>query len=192
MKPTSPSITATALALALALVACEKKSDPPPTNPEPSPPVAETPTQAEEPEAEPEPEPEPATPPPPVEEGPERPPEPQIGGKAAKGTGMMIAGGTLLGVGAGALTASVLLTQCPEPANTVGCKYAPHRTFVVPVSAAVTTAGLLLLLVGAGYSTRYKRWKAWSPEKERAKVKTAAVGPTLIPGGGGIGYVGRF
>ncbi|HRI10994.1 MAG TPA: hypothetical protein PKW35_24415, partial [Nannocystaceae bacterium] len=151
----------------------------------------EAPAEAEH-EAEPEPEPEPATPPPPVEEGPERPPEPQIGGKAAKGTGMMIAGGTLLGVGAGALTASVLLTQCPEPANTVGCKYAPHRTFVVPVSAAVTTAGLLLLLVGAGYSTRYKRWKAWSPEKERAKVKTAAVGPTLIPGGGGIGYVGRF
>ena len=153
------------------------------------------PAEAAEPESE-LPEPEPAPAPAPVSEGPERPPEPQIGGKPAKGVGMMIAGGTLLGVGVASLATSVVLTSCPEPANTTGCKYATHRTFVVPVTAAVTTAGLLLLLVGAGYSSRYKRWQRWTPEQDRGKgkvkVETAAVGPSVWPGGGGVGYVGRF
>jgi hypothetical protein len=51
-----------------------------------------------------------------VPEGPERPPEPTIGnGKyKAKGTGLMIAGGTLFGVGLAGVLTTYFLTRCDE------------------------------------------------------------------------------
>ncbi len=143
-----------------------------------------------EPEPEPEPEPE-AAPAPAVPEGPEKPPEPMIAGKPAKGKGMMIAGGVLLAGGIAGTIASFLLTNCPEPANTVGCKYEPHRTLAVPIAASGTLVGGLLLAVGVGYGVRYKRWLRWKPEDAKVIKQTALV-PTMTPGGAGLGYVGRF
>ncbi|MEZ4380243.1 MAG: hypothetical protein R3A79_02770 [Nannocystaceae bacterium] len=152
--------------------------------------------EVEEPVAEPEPEPEPepvaeVAPPPALPEGPTRPPEPTIAGKPAKGKGMMIAGGVLLGGGIAGTIASILLTSCPEPANTVGCKYSTHRTLAVPVAASVTLAGGLLLGVGVAYAVRYKKWQNWKPEDDK-KIKNTALVPTFMPGGAGLGYVGRF
>ena len=142
--------------------------------------------------AEPEPAPEPEVAPAPVvPEGPERPPEPMIAGKSAKGKGMMIAGGVLLAGGIAGTITSLLLTSCPEPANTVGCKYEPHRTLAVPLAVSGALAGGLLLAVGVGYGVRYKRWQRWKPEDERV-IKQSALVPTMTPGGAGLGYVGRF
>jgi len=149
-----------------------------------------------EPAAEPEPEPEPepvaeVAPAPVVPEGPERPPEPMIAGKPAKGKGMMIAGSALFVGGIAGTIATIFLTRCPEPANTTGCKYAEHRTLAVPIAASGTLAGALLLAVGVGYGVRYKRWLKWKPEDEKV-IKQSALVPTMTPGGAGLGYVGRF
>ena len=146
---------------------------------------------APEPEPEPEPEPVAEAAPPMLPEGPERPPEPMIAGKPAKGKGMMIAGGVLLGGGIAATITSIFLTSCPEPANTVGCKYATHRTLAVPIAGSVTLVGGLLLGVGIAYAVRYKKWQRWKPEDDK-KIKKTAFVPTFMPGGAGVGYVGRF
>jgi hypothetical protein len=114
-----------------------------------------------------------------------------IAGKPAKGKGMMIAGGVLLGGGIAGTIASILLTSCPEPANTVGCKYSTHRTLAVPVAGSVTLVGGLLLGVGIAYAVRYKKWQRWKPEDDK-KIKKTALVPTFMPGGAGVGYVGRF
>ena len=145
-----------------------------------------------EPVAEPDPEPEPApeiAPEPPVDS--DRPKEPTVAGKPAKGKGMLIAGGVLFGAGVAGTVASILLTRCPEPANTVGCKYEPHRSFAVPVAGAGTLVGVLLLGVGLGYHVRYKKWKNWKPKSDKV-IKESALIPTIYPGGAGVGYVGRF
>ena len=123
---------------------------------------------------------------PPVEEGPERPTEPQIGGKPAKGKGMMIAGGTLLGVGAAGLAASIVLTQCEQIESTVGCKNNPHRKFVIPGSGAVVALGALLLAFGVVNHVKYRRWEKWTPGRE------AVVVPTLLKDGAGFSYAARF
>jgi hypothetical protein len=114
-----------------------------------------------------------------------------IAGKSAKGKGMMIAGGVLLAGGIAGTIASIFLTSCPEPANTVGCKYEPHRTLAVPIAASGALVGGLLLAVGVGYGVRYKRWQRWKPEDEKV-IKQSALVPTMTPGGAGLGYVGRF
>jgi hypothetical protein len=192
VAPTNAALAAPAPAPTAAPVA-EPAPEAEPTEAEPTPEAEPEP----EAEAEPEPEPEPAPAPEPAPDPyADRPPEPQIGGKPAKGLGMTIAGATLFAVGAGGTVASVMLTNCPEPASTVGCKYADQRAFAVPLSASVTAAGLLLLLVGIGYQVRYKRWKGWSPDqsggKGKLKVQTAGVAPTFSRDGFGVGYVARF
>lgn len=128
--------------------------------------------------------------PPPEPLGPERPPEPRVanGKYAAKGTGLMIAGGALLGLGAAGVISSVLLTRCNAPEDSFACKNQQHNTFAVPATAAATLLGAVLLFVGVGYRLRYKRWEAWKPEN----APKTAVYPTFIRGGAGVGYSLKF
>lgn len=119
-------------------------------------------------------------------EGPERPLEPQIGGKPAKGKGMMIAGGTLLGLGAAGLATSIVFTQCKELTSSFGCENREQRRFVVPISASVVTLGALLLTFGVVNHVKYRRWEKWTPGKE------AALAPVLYTDGAGISYAARF
>ncbi len=128
--------------------------------------------------------------PPPEPVGPERPPEPTVanGKYKAKGTGLMISGGALLGLGAAGMITSILLTRCDEPADTFSCKNQAHNTFAVPATAAATLLGAVLLFVGVGYRVRYKRWQNWTPEN----APKTAVYPTLIRGGAGVGYSLKF
>ena len=55
---------------------------------------------------------------------------------------------------------------------------------------AIALLGAVLLLVGAGYSVRYKRWERWTPESV-AKKKTALT-PTMLRGGAGVSYTVKF
>lgn len=146
----------------------------------------------EEPEEEPKEEPKPAAeeaPPPEAPEGPARPPEPTYGakGKPAKGTGMIIAGGVLLGVGvAGTITAALITRNC-DIHGPLQCKYENQDRFLIPMAAAGALMGGILLAVGFGFRTRYKKWESWSPKDNR----TALV-PVAFPGGGGVTYGGQF
>ncbi len=126
-----------------------------------------------------------ATPAEPTLEGPEEEEmaEPKLAGRPAKGIGMMTTGGILLGLGAGGIGASVALTNCPEPAKTIGCKNQHNRRLLVPIAASVALVGTLLLVVGGIHAARYKKWQ---------RKKKVAVAPTMLPGGGGVAYSMQF
>lgn len=128
--------------------------------------------------------------PPPVPLGPERPPEPTVanGKYKAKGTGLMIAGGVLLGLGVAGVATSFVLTRCPEPADSFACKNQQHNTFAVPATGAAALLGAVLLAVGVGYRVRYKKWERWTPG---TATKTALY-PTMLRGGAGVGYTVKF
>jgi len=139
-----------------------------------------------------EPEPEPAAEeaaPPEAPEGPQRPPEPTYGakGKPAKGTGMIIAGGVLLGLGVAGTITSALVTRNCSYDGPLQCKYENQDRFLIPLGAAGALMGAILLAVGLGFRVRYKRWESWSP-----RDKTAALVPVAFPGGGGVTYGARF
>jgi hypothetical protein len=127
-----------------------------------------------------------------IPEGPERPPEPTIGNNKykAKGTGLMIAGGTLFGVGLAGVLTTYFLTRCDEIEDSFACKNKQNSTFAVPATASLALLGAVLLFVGVGYHVRYKRWERWTPESV-AKKKTALT-PTLLRGGGGLSYTVKF
>jgi hypothetical protein len=131
-----------------------------------------------------------APPPPPAPEGPVRPPEPTVanGKYKAKGTGLMIAGGALLGLGVAGVVTSFFLTKCPEPADSFACKNQQHNTFAVPATGAAALLGAVLLAVGVGYRLRYKKWERWTPD---SAPKTALY-PTMLRGGAGVGYTVKF
>ncbi|MCY1011149.1 hypothetical protein OV079_37440 [Nannocystis pusilla] len=126
----------------------------------------------EEPKAE---EPPPETPETVVPEGPERPPEPTLGnGKfEAKGTGLMISGGVLLGAGLVGVITSYFLTRCPEEQieNSFACKNRQHNTFAVPATGAAALLGAVLLIVGLTYRARYKRWENWDPTRAKTAFR---------------------
>lgn len=126
----------------------------------------------EEPKAE---EPPPETPETVVPEGPERPPEPTLGnGKfKAKGTGLMISGGVLLGAGLVGVITSYFLTRCPEEQieNSFACKNRQHNTFAVPATGAAALLGAVLLIVGLTYRARYKRWENWDPTRAKTAFR---------------------
>lgn len=128
-------------------------------------------------------------PPPAVPEGPERPAEPTLGnGKfKAKGTGLMIAGGTLFGLGAVGVVTTVLLTRCTELDNSFGCKNQHNNTFAVPATATVALLGAVLLAVGVTYRLRYRRWESWDPKR----AKTAFY-PAISPNSVGLGTIVKF
>jgi len=152
----------------------------------------ETPAEAAEPTPEPPP-PEVIAPPapPPAPVGPQRPPEPTVanGKYKAKGTGLMIAGGSLFGLGIAGVITSFFLTKCDEPANSFACKNKQNNTFSVPATAAAALLGAVLLSVGIGYRVRYKKWENWKPTNTPPKT---AVYPTLLRGGAGVGYTLNF
>lgn len=152
----------------------------------------ETPPEGETPPVEPPPpvvEEPPAPPPAPV--GPERPPEPTVanGKYKAKGTGLMIAGGSLLGLGVIGLVTSYFLTRCDDIDNSFACKNKQNSTFAVPATGAAALLGAVLLAVGVGYRVRYKKWENWKPS---ANPQKTALYPTLLRGGAGVGYTLKF
>jgi Ca2+/Na+ antiporter len=100
----------------------------------------------------------------------------------------MIAGGTLLGLGAAGLISSIMLTRCNTLEDNFACKNQHNSTFAVPATAAATLLGAVLLFVGVGYRVRYKKWENWKPEN----APKTAVYPTLLRGGAGVGYSLRF
>lgn len=159
------------------------------TAPTDAPPEGEAPPEGTPAEAQGEPEKTEEPPPPAVPEGPERPPEPTLGnGKfKAKGTGLMIAGGTMLGLGAVGVITSFFLTRCPEPTNSFACKNQHNNTFAVPATGAVALLGAVVLAVGVTYRVRYRRWEQWDPKR----AKTAFF-PTLTPTSAGVGTVVNF
>lgn len=110
-----------------------------------------------------------------VPEGPERPPEPTLGnGKfKAKGTGLLISGGVLLGLGAVGVVTSFFLTRCPdsELENSFACKNRQHNTFAVPATGAAALLGVVLLAVGLTYRVRYKRWESWDPNRAKTALR---------------------
>jgi hypothetical protein len=116
-----------------------------------------------------------------VPEGPERPAEPTLGnGKfKAKGTGLMIAGGTLLGLGVIGVVTSAVLTRCTELDNSFACKNRQHNTFAVPATATVALLGAVLLAVGLAYRARYKRWERWTPGAAKTAFQPTGNGFTL-------------
>jgi hypothetical protein len=122
-----------------------------------------------------------------VPEGPERPPEPTLGnGKfKAKGTGLMIAGGTLLGAGIVGVITSFFLTRCPEGEieNSFACKNRQHNTFAVPAFGAAALLGAVLLIVGGTYRARYKRWENWDPTRAKTAFR-----PTVTANGVGFKF----
>ncbi|MCY1067725.1 hypothetical protein OV090_23455 [Nannocystis sp. RBIL2] len=156
-------------------------SEPPPGEPPSEVPTSDAPPDevpVEEPAAE---EPKTEEPPPSetpetiVPEGPERPPEPTLGnGKfKAKGTGLMISGGVLLGAGLVGVITSYFLTRCPESEieNSFACKNRQHNTFAVPATGAAALLGAVLLIVGLTYRARYKRWENWDPNRAKTAFR---------------------
>ena len=85
------------------------------------------------------------------------------------------------------------------------CKYQEQDQFLIPMGAAVTLLGAMLLGVGAGYYVGYKKWERWTPEvaaAEKAKQdkrkrrgrgsKQTAFAPSMIRGGAAMVVGGRF
>lgn len=179
--PAAPAAPAPAAGPAAPAAEPANPSEPPPGEPPTEVPTSDAPPDevpveepaAEEPKAE---EPPPAeTPETVVPEGPERPPEPTLGnGKfKAKGTGLMISGGVLLGAGLVGVITSYFLTRCPEEQveNSFACKNRQHNTFAVPATGAAALLGAVLLIVGLTYRARYKRWENWDPTRAKTAFR---------------------
>ncbi len=131
--------------------------------------------------------------PPPTPEDP-RGPEPRIADKPATGKGLLIAGGSVAGVGAGFLVTSILVTRC-EYGTPLDCRYGNQDTFLIPAAITVTSVGVLLLAAGAVSAVRYKKWEKgtlYEKKKGRKAKATAMFGPTYLPSGAGVGAVGKF
>lgn len=119
-----------------------------------------------------------------------RPPEPRIANKPATGKGLMIAGGTVAGVGLGLTIAFSLMTRNCSIDGPLQCGLKNQDNFLIPMGAATLLTGTMLLGVGVGYYLRYKRWERWTPENGTGK-RTAFV-PTASRNGAGLAVVGRF
>lgn len=119
-----------------------------------------------------------------------RPPEPRIANKPATGKGLMIAGGTVAGVGLGLTIAFSLMTRKCSIDGPLQCGLQNQDNFLIPMGAATLLTGTMLLGVGVGYYLRYKRWERWTPEEGTGK-RTAFV-PTASRNGAGLALVGRF
>ncbi|RMG99819.1 MAG: hypothetical protein D6705_02060 [Deltaproteobacteria bacterium] len=122
------------------------------------------------------------------DQGPQRPEEPTIGGKPAKGVGLMAAGGTLLGLGVVGIVTTSLITRNCSFDGPLKCKYRNQDSFLIPLTAAPAVLGVILLSVGIGYRVRYKKWENWTPEGSRK----AAVVPFGGRSSAGLAVVGRF
>jgi hypothetical protein len=119
--------------------------------------------------------------------GPQKPDEPQIGGRSSKGTGLMVAGGLMLGLGAAALITVSMITRKCSIDGPLQCKYETQDEFLIPLTAAPTLLGAILVAVGAGYRVRWNKWDKWSPDKA-----SATFAPVFNPDGAGVAVSGRF
>jgi len=122
-----------------------------------------------------------------VDEGPLRPPEPAWGPKKQypmNGKGALITGGVVAGLGVVGIVTSLLVTRCDFEAS-LSCRYNDQREFLIPLTVTITGLGLMLVGVGIGNKIKYKKWENWDPDK-------TAVVPTMMRGGGGLAWVGRF
>jgi len=129
-----------------------------------------------------------AEPPPPVyDPDNEKPDEPLVAGRPATGKGLMIAGGTVAGVGLAMTITFALITRRCSYDGPLQCRLQNQDRFLIPMGAATLLTGAMLLGVGVGYAVRYKRWQNWSPQE-----KQTVVVPTTVRGGGGLAVVGRF
>ena len=158
----------------------EVMPDPPPEEPEPEPEP-----EAAEPETPPEPEYDPES---------EKPEEPKINGKPRTGKGMMIAGGSVLVAGIGLTAGFAAMTRGCSLDGPLQCRYETQDQFLIPLGAAVLLTGTILLSVGVGYHFHYKKWEKWTPEdnKKKRRRRAAIPMPSLVKGGGGVGWAGKF
>ncbi|HET6585915.1 MAG TPA: hypothetical protein VFG69_20805 [Nannocystaceae bacterium] len=142
------------------------------------------------------------TPPEPTAPDPyaDRPEEPRVGGKPRKGKGLMIAGGSVLGVGIAATITFSLMTRRCHYDGPLQCKLQDQDALLIPLGSAAALLGAMLLAVGIGYHVQYKKWEAWKPgdnekkkkgRKGRERSKTALV-PGLFRGGAGVVWGGKF
>jgi hypothetical protein len=101
----------------------------------------------------------------------------------AKGTGLMIAGGTLLGLGIAGVLTTYFLTHCPEGEvdKSFACNNRQHKTFAIPATATVALMGAVLLIVGLSYRGKYKKWENWDPNRAKTALR-----PHI--GGTGVGF----
>ena len=120
-------------------------------------------------------------------EGPIRPDEPRWGKanqKSMKGTGMIVVGSSATVLGAAFIGIAFAITGCDYD-SALKCRFEQQRDLLIPTAITATGTGLLLLGVGLGLRSQYKRWKNWTPDQ-------AMVAPTLLKGGGGFAVSGRF
>lgn len=165
---------------------------PPADGTTPTEPPPEEPKPADTPKAEPAPAPTPA-----VDPNADRPEEPRVAGKPRTGKGLMIAGGTVLGVGIAATITFGLMTRHCSYDGPLSCKLKDQDQLLIPLGAAATLAGAMLLAVGIGYHVHYKKWERWKPgdnekKKRRGRGSKTAFVPSVMPGGGGMVWAGRF
>jgi hypothetical protein len=102
----------------------------------------------------------------------------------SKGTGLIIAGGILTGLGALNLATAPLckiddLIKDPDIQDV--CLVAS-----LVVGGAMLAVGVPLLVVGIGNRSDYKEWE------ERHKRSSFVVAPAVLPGGAGLGAAMRF
>ncbi|MCA9649674.1 MAG: hypothetical protein KC501_07185 [Myxococcales bacterium] len=120
----------------------------------------------------------------------DRPPEPRIANKPAKGKGMMIAGGSAAGAGLAMTITFGLMTRHCSIDGPLQCRLQNQDDFLIPMGVATLLTGTMLLAVGVGYHLRYKKWERWTPEGDK---KTALIPtPAAFRGGGGLVWSGRF
>ncbi len=113
-------------------------------------------------------------------------PEPRIANRPATGKGLMIAGGTVAGVGVAMTITFSLMTRNCSFDGPLQCRLQNQDDFLIPMSAATLITGSMVLAVGIGYNIRYKRWKRNSGDATTAFV------PAPMRNGGGLAWVGRF
>jgi hypothetical protein len=133
-------------------------------------------------------------PPPELAVNPEdgRPDEPRIAGKPRTGKGLMIAGGVVLGAGIAATVTFSMITVGCSLDGPLQCKHEDQDDFLIPLGAATTLLGAIILGVGVGYHLNYRKWQNWKPGQDKKRKTAGMFVPTASRSGAGLGYVGRF
>ena len=146
----------------------------------------------------------PEEPPPPEVEAPDpmadRPEEPTVNGKPRKGIGLMIAGGVVLAGGITSTITFAFVTRGCSLDGPLGCRHQNQDQFLIPMGAAVTLLGTMLLAVGVGYHLHYRKWQRWTPADAEKKKRRGRRGrrtaslpsPTLLRNGAGLSMSGKF
>jgi hypothetical protein len=125
----------------------------------------------------------------------ERPDEPLIAGKPRKGKGLMIAGGSVLGLGIVSTSVFGAVSRHCSYSGPLQCRHQNDAEFMIPLGLSVTLLGAMMLAVGIGYHFHYKKWERWTPgqndKRKRRRAETALV-PSLGRSSAGLSWAGRF